>query len=161
MNKNLSLAKTIVEKLGLPMKVFSVEENEEGVLTFHFSAENRVEMRELTKKLQEETKRKIMMHEVGAREEAQILSSVGPCGRRLCCATFLKTFPAFGAQDLKEGKEKMGACGKLICCLAFEERQVALEAAPSPQLPPIFEPVKPPPQHILRVLPRKKPRHRR
>lgn len=167
MNKNLSLAKTLVNKLCLPMKIISVEEDEDGALTFRYSSENKVELRDLVKKIQEETQRKIIMHQVGLREEVKMLANVGPCGQKLCCSTFLKTIPALSSDKYSE--ENIGLCSKPMCCLAFEgksfiKKEVStrqIEAEPIPQTQPQAIAAKPQPQRILRVLPQKKSRHRR
>lgn len=158
MNKNLSLAKTLAVKLNLPLKIISVEENGEGILTFRFSSGSRVELRDLVRKLQEETKRKVTMQQMGSREEVRLLAGVGPCGQKLCCATFLKTLPVLPTEG-KINEEKIGICGKPMCCLAFEEK-AAVESRPQ-EMPLAQIVTKTLPQRILRVLPRKKSRHRR
>lgn len=173
MNKNLTLAKKITEKLGLPMKVFSVEENEEGILTFHFSSSSPLELHNLIKKLQEETKRRVVMREVNPRDEAKFFATIGPCGRKLCCASFLKSIPAIPVDTPKNTKGedgKTGLCGKLMCCLAFEDKEIPPQKEVKKLLPEekLEEPSKEnqelpktPKRRILRVLPRKKARHRR
>lgn len=172
MNKNLSLAKELIKKLDLPMKVFSVEENEEGILTFHFSSESKVDLRDLVKKIQERVKRKIVMHQAGPRDEVKFLAGVGPCGRRVCCS-FLKTPSSFSSPfpaESRREEEKIGLCGKSLCCLQFEEKKtevkekIPLESITeklAEPIPPPKETLPTPPRRILRILPRKKSRHRR
>lgn len=169
MNKNLTLAKGLARKLELPLKILSVEEDEEGTLTFHFSSEGRLELRDLIKKLQEKTKRKILAQQVSFKEAVQFLTGVGLCGQRLCCATFLKTSAQFSLTDTLEEKgsnEGVGLCGRKMCCLTFEgEKTSPPEEIPTekPAETPsrTKESPKPPSTPVLRVLPRKKPRHRR
>lgn len=174
MNKNLLLAKELIRKLELPMKVLSVEENEEEMLTYRFSSENRVDLSDLIKKIQEETERKVTMYQVGPRDEVKFLSSVGVCGRKLCCATFVKNPSAFSVTDTdgKGFEEETGFCGKIKCCLAYQEKKTAPEETKAPktlseektapetasQGPSVDKPVVKP---IIRVLPKKKARHRR
>lgn len=172
MNKNLSLAKELVKKMDLPMKVFSVEEDEKGILTFRFSSESKVDLRDLVKKLQEKAKRKIVMHQVGPREEVKFLAGVGPCGRRLCCS-FLKTSSSFSPPLLigsRREEEKIGLCGKPLCCLRFEEEKTEVKEKTLSEIiaEKPAEPISPPketppasPRRILRILPHKKSRHRR
>lgn len=174
MNKNLLLAKELINKLELPMKILSVEENEEGMLTYRFSSENRVNLSDLIKKIQEETERKVTMYQVGSRDEVKFLSSVGVCGRKLCCATFIKNPSTFSVTNLdgKGFEEETGFCGKIKCCLAFEEKKTAsvetksleitaeeknVPEAASPD-PSISKPVA---KSVFRVLPKKKARHKR
>ena len=172
MNKNLSLAKELARKLELPMKILSAQE-EGGDLTFHFSSETKVDLRDLVKKLQEKTKKKIIMHQVSAREEIKFLASVGPCGRKLCCLSFLKTLPTLPFDNQTGGREtseKTGLCGKPLCCLSFEEKKITAKEEP-PQESKVEktveipqkaeEPATPPSRRVLRILPRRKPRHRR
>lgn len=151
------------------MKVISVEEDEEESLIFRFSSESRVDLHDLIKKLQDETQKKVTLHQMGQREEARILSGVGPCGQRLCCAAFLKTLPTLPSDKYSE--KKIGLCSKPMCCLAFEEKAFIkegpppaggqqFEAEPTPQTQPQAT-AKPPPQRILRILPQRKSRHRR
>ncbi|MDP3998034.1 MAG: regulatory iron-sulfur-containing complex subunit RicT [bacterium] len=169
MNKHLRLAKELTSKLDLPMKIVSVEEDDGGLLTFRFSSENRVDLRNLVKKLQEETKGKVILHQVGEREETKFLTGVGLCGRKLCCASFLKNPPVLSSGE-KTADDQIGVCGKSLCCLAFEEKGLIEEkisaqqtgAESTPQIQPQSAvPVKPSPQRILRVLPHKKQKHHR
>ncbi len=97
-------------------------------VTYYFTAEERVDFRELIKDLARIFKTRIEMHQVGVRDEAKMLGGVGCCGRGLCCATFLKGFEPVGirmAQDqgLPLNPDKVsGLCGRLMCCLAYERK---------------------------------------
>ncbi|MCD4814574.1 hypothetical protein K8S19_12900 [bacterium] len=93
---------------------------------FFFTAENRVDFRELVKELAQALKIKIEMRQIGVRDEARRLGGVGCCGRALCCATFLKDFASVSIRMAKEQNLSLnptkvsGLCGRLMCCLAYE-----------------------------------------
>ncbi len=117
----------LVAKHGLPMKLLSAEYTfDERKLVFHFSAEGRVDFRALLKDLAKEFKKRIELHQVGARDEARLYGALGICGRELCCKRFLKDFAPVAikmakAQELSLNPAKIsGVCGRLMCCLRFE-----------------------------------------
>lgn len=96
-------------------------------LTFLYTSDGRVDFRELLKDLTSTFKRtRILLRQIGVRDEAKHLSGVGPCGKELCCSTFLKEFAPINIrlakdQDLSLNPGKLsGACGRLKCCLAYE-----------------------------------------
>lgn len=175
MSKNLSFAKQLTRELELPMKILSIEENEDEGLTLLYSSPTRVDFRDFVKKLQDKTKRKITMREVNPRDEAKFTTGVGPCGRKLCCITLFKTSSSLPSGNLPEERstgEETGMCGKRMCCLSFEEKtppsqeetpqKATQEKATQPlQLTQTKEIPENQVKRILRVLPRKKPRHRR
>jgi cell fate regulator YaaT (PSP1 superfamily) len=112
---------------GLPMKLITCESTLDGSrLTFHFSAEHRVDFRALVRDLAHALHARIELHQVGVRDEAKLRGGLGPCGRPLCCTTFLTTFDPVGIkmakeQDLSLNPQKIsGTCGRLMCCLNFE-----------------------------------------
>ena len=120
----------IVEKLKLPMKLISVEYNIDGSrLTVFFSAEGRVDFRELVRELSRSLKVRVEMRQIGPRDEAKLLSGFGRCGRPLCCASFLGEFNPVSIkmakeQDLPLSPMKIsGLCGRLLCCLGYEFEQ--------------------------------------
>ena len=120
----------IVEKLKLPMKLISVEYNIDGSrLTVFFSAESRVDFRELVRELSRSLKVRVEMRQIGPRDEAKLLSGFGRCGRPLCCASFLGEFNPVSIkmakeQDLPLSPMKIsGLCGRLLCCLGYEFEQ--------------------------------------
>ncbi len=111
----------------LSMKMVLVEVPfDKSRITFYFTAEERVDVRVLSKDLARIFKTRIEMRQIGVRDEAKMLGGIGCCGRSVCCATFLKGFEPVGirmAQDqgLPLNPDKIsGLCGRLMCCLAFE-----------------------------------------
>ena len=111
----------------LPMKLIAAESTlDGGRIVFHFSAERRVDFRALVRDLAQALRTRIELHQVGVRDEAKLRGGLGPCGRPLCCATFLTEFDPVGIkmakeQDLSLNPQKIsGACGRLMCCLNFE-----------------------------------------
>ncbi len=93
---------------------------------FYFTAENRVDFRELVKDLAHTLRVKIEMRQIGVRDEARRLGGVGCCGRSLCCCTFLKDFVSVSIRMAKEQNLSLnpakvsGLCGRLMCCLSYE-----------------------------------------
>ena len=96
-------------------------------IIFYFSAEGRVDFRELVKDLALVFKTRIELRQIGVRDEAKILNGIGTCGRTLCCATFLETFQPVSIKMAKEQSLSLnpvkisGICGRLMCCLKYEE----------------------------------------
>ncbi len=120
----------MIGELQLPMKLLSAEYNLDGSrLTFLFSAEERVDFRDLVRKLTGKFKVRVELRQVGTRDEAKLLGSFGRCGRPLCCVSFLTEFSPVSIkmakeQDLPLNPMKIsGACGRLMCCLAYEGEQ--------------------------------------
>ncbi len=123
----LPQVKQLVKEEGLEMKVINVECNYNfSRLTINFTAENRVDFRELVKKLAEMFKVRIELHQIGPRDSARLLGGYGPCGLECCC------HKGFGINDhisIKMAKNQglslnpnsiNGVCGKMLCCLAYE-----------------------------------------
>jgi cell fate regulator YaaT (PSP1 superfamily) len=131
-NKDLEIptmfkARTHALQLGLNMKLSDVEyQGDRRKATFYYTAEERVDFRELIKKLADEFKVRIEMKQIGYRQEAGRLGAIGSCGRELCCSTWLTDFKmvhinAARYQNLSINQLKLsGQCGKLKCCLNFE-----------------------------------------
>ncbi|MFY7734441.1 MAG: PSP1 domain-containing protein [Bacteroidia bacterium] len=131
-NKELEIptmfkARTHALQLGLNMKLSDVEyQGDRRKATFYYTAEDRVDFRELIKKLADEFKVRIEMKQIGYRQEAGRLGAIGSCGRELCCSTWLTDFKmvhinAARYQNLSINQLKLsGQCGKLKCCLNFE-----------------------------------------
>ena len=120
----------MIAELNLPMKLLSAEYSlDSSRLTFLFSAEERVDFRELVRRLSGKFKVRVELRQVGSRDEAKLLGSFGRCGRELCCASFLTEFTPVSIkmakeQDLPLNPMKIsGACGRLMCCLAYEGEQ--------------------------------------
>jgi len=117
----------MIEELQLPMKLLTAEYNlDSSRLTFLFSAEERVDFRDLVRKLTGKFKMRVELRQVGTRDEAKLLGSFGRCGRPLCCTSFLTEFSPVSIkmakeQDLPLNPMKIsGACGRLMCCLTYE-----------------------------------------
>ncbi|RJQ32976.1 MAG: stage 0 sporulation protein [Actinobacteria bacterium] len=116
-----------IEKHGLEMKLVDVEYVFDGSkIIFYFSADGRVDFRDLVKDLAGTFKTRIELKQIGVRDEAKMIGGLGSCGRHLCCTTFLKNFEpvsvkAAKAQNLPLNPFKIsGACGRLMCCLRYE-----------------------------------------
>jgi cell fate regulator YaaT (PSP1 superfamily) len=120
-------AREIAEQLNLQMKINDVEyQGDNTKAIFYYTAEDRVDFRELIKVLAEEFRVRIEMRQIGARQEASRLGGIGTCGRELCCATWINNFhsvttQAARVQQLSLNPQKLaGQCGKLKCCLNYE-----------------------------------------
>ena len=120
----------MVTELGLPMKLLSAEYNLEGNrLTILFSAEQRVDFRELVRRLTRQFKVRLELRQIGTRDEAKLVGGFGRCGRPLCCMSFITDFEPVSIrmakdQDLPLNPMKIsGICGRLMCCLGYENEQ--------------------------------------
>jgi cell fate regulator YaaT (PSP1 superfamily) len=120
----------MIGELQLPMKLLSAEYNLDGSrLTFLFSAEERVDFRELVRRLNSKFKVRVELRQVGSRDEAKLVGGFGRCGRPLCCMSYMTEFTPVSIkmakeQDLPLNPMKIsGACGRLMCCLAYEGEQ--------------------------------------
>ena len=121
------LALLKIHERGLEMKLTRVEQLFDGSrLIFYFTAEARVDFRELVRELAAEFRTRIEMRQIGARDEAKMLSGYGSCGRPLCCSAWLNAFEPVSIkmakqQDLSLNPSRLsGLCGRLKCCLRFE-----------------------------------------
>lgn len=126
--------------LNLKMKVNDVEYQGDGTKAiFYYSAEERVDFRELIKMLAEQFKIRIEMRQIGVRQEAARLGGIGSCGRELCCSSWLTNFQSVSTvsartQQLSLNPKKLaGMCGKLKCCLNFEQETYLQELKAFPQ----------------------------
>jgi len=116
-----------IRERGLGMKLTKVEQVFDGSrLIFYFTADARVDFRELVRELAAEFRMRIEMRQIGVRDEAKMLGGYGSCGRPLCCTTFLTAFEPVSIkmakqQDLSLNPSKLsGLCGRLKCCLRYE-----------------------------------------
>ena len=116
-----------VKERTLPMKLIDVESLfDKSKIIFYFTADSRVDFRELVKDLVQQFKTRIELRQIWVRSEARILGGIGVCGRELCCVSFLNNFEPVSIKMAKEqnmllNPEKIsGRCGRLMCCLAFE-----------------------------------------
>ena len=120
-------ARTLAIALGLSMKLSDVDyQGDKTKATFYYTAEGRVDFRELIKKMAETFRIRIEMRQIGMRQEASRLGGLGSCGRELCCSTWLTDFKTVSTsaaryQNLSLNTLKLaGQCGKLKCCLNYE-----------------------------------------
>ena len=120
-------ARTLAASLNLQMKINDVEyQGDNTKAIFYYTADDRVDFRELIKIMAEEFKVRIEMRQIGARQEASRLGGIGSCGRELCCATWMNDFRSVTThsarvQQLSLNPQKLaGQCGKLKCCLNYE-----------------------------------------
>jgi cell fate regulator YaaT (PSP1 superfamily) len=116
-----------IRERGLAMKLARVEQLFDGSrLIFYYTAEGRVDFRELVRDLAAHFRIRIEMRQIGVRDEARMLGGYGSCGRPLCCTTFLQTFEPISIkmakqQNLSLNPSKLsGMCGRLKCCLRYE-----------------------------------------
>jgi cell fate regulator YaaT (PSP1 superfamily) len=126
-NKTMLRSRQITAQLKLNMKIGDVEYQGDGnKAIFYYIAEERVDFRELIKVLADEFKIRVEMKQIGARQEAGRIGSIGSCGRELCCSTWITNFvsvttTAAKDQELSLNPQKLaGQCGKLKCCLNYE-----------------------------------------
>ncbi|MCC8160055.1 MAG: stage 0 sporulation family protein [Oscillospiraceae bacterium] len=117
-----------IKKHKLEMKLVEVEYTFDGnKILFYFTADGRIDFRELVKDLANVFKTRIELRQIGVRDEAKTLGSIGVCGRSLCCSQFLGEFAPVSIKMAKEQGLSLnptkisGACGRLMCCLKFEQ----------------------------------------
>ncbi len=120
-------SRQIAIRLGLQMKISDIEFQGDGSkATFYYTAEDRVDFRQLIKEFAHEFRTRIEMRQIGFRQEASRLGGIGSCGRELCCSTWLTDFRSVSTsaaryQQLSLNPQKLaGQCGKLKCCLNYE-----------------------------------------
>lgn len=141
---NICLQK--IEAHGLEMKLVDVEYTfDNSKLLFYFSADGRVDFRELARDLASVFRTRIELRQIGIRDEAKMMGGLGICGRPLCCSTFLNDF---GQVSIKMAKEQnlslnsakiSGTCGRLMCCLRYEYGTYAEELAKTPRVDTLVE----------------------
>ena len=146
--------KRIAER-ALPMKLVRAEYLlDRSKVIFYFTADGRIDFRELVKDMAHELRTRIEMRQIGVRDESRVVGGVGPCGKELCCATFLQDFEPITVKMAKDQKLSLnpaklsGVCGRLMCCLIYEHTSYAkqkcdaCDAAKRPA--PAAEPLPPP-----------------
>jgi cell fate regulator YaaT (PSP1 superfamily) len=118
---------TCIDKLKLKMNLFSVESSFDGSkLTFFFTADGRIDFRQLVKMLVNKLGVRVEMRQVGIRNQAKMSGGIGRCGRMICCSLFMNKFEPVSIrmakiQDLSLNPTKIsGLCGRLMCCLTYE-----------------------------------------
>ncbi len=134
-------AKRLIKEHGLPMKVIAVDyAGARNRHTIYFTADGRVDFRALVRDLAKTLGGRVELRQLGARDTARVQGGIGPCGRDLCCATFLKDFEPVSIrmakdQDLPVNPLKIsGACGRLMCCLKYEHPLYQEFKATAPRL---------------------------
>ncbi|WP_457553449.1 PSP1 domain-containing protein [Desulfobacula sp.] len=118
-----------IDDLGLLMNLFSVESTfDQKKITFFYTADGRIDFRELIKLLVKEFSIRIEMRQVGIRNLSKHCGGIGKCGRELCCSSFMHTFEPVSIKMAKEQGLSLnpakisGVCGRLMCCLTFENK---------------------------------------
>jgi cell fate regulator YaaT (PSP1 superfamily) len=141
----LAQSKKKIEELGLVMKLMDVEyQLDRKKLSFYYTAEERVDFRELVRVLAGMFRTRIEMRQIGVRDETKRLNGVGSCGLPLCCGAFLENFDPVSTQVAKDQSLPMnplklsGQCGKLKCCLLYEHGFYQDELK---KYPPVGEPI--------------------
>ena len=126
-HQTLVKARVIARTLGLEMKVGDIEfQGDKRKATFYYTAEGRVDFRELVRSYAKEFKIKVEMRQIGARQESSRIGGIGSCGRELCCSTWLSDFKSVSTtaaryQNISINQSKLsGQCGRLKCCLNYE-----------------------------------------
>lgn len=116
-----------IEKHGLAMKLTKVERLFNGSkIIFYFTAENRVDFRELVKDLVQEFRTRVEIRQIGVRHETKMIGGLGSCGRELCCSSFIREFAPVSIKMAKEQSLPLnpakisGVCNRLLCCLTYE-----------------------------------------
>ncbi|MGX7024723.1 PSP1 domain-containing protein [Vagococcus hydrophili] len=125
-----SVAKEKIIAHQLEMKLVDVEYTfDRSKMVFSFTADGRIDFRNLVKDLASIFKTRIELRQIGVRDEAKLLGGIGPCGRPLCCSTFLGDFAAVSIKMAKEQNLSLnptkisGVCGRLMCCLNYENSE--------------------------------------
>jgi cell fate regulator YaaT (PSP1 superfamily) len=121
------ICKQIIAEHGLDMKLISCEYAfDDSKITFYFTADGRIDFRELVKDLAARFRHRIELRQIGARDETRMIGDIGCCGRELCCHSFLNEFIPVSIKMAKEQKISLnpqkisGVCGRLMCCLKYE-----------------------------------------
>lgn len=124
----LNICDEKIQKLGLKMSLVDAEYTfDNSKLLFYFTAENRVDFRELVKELASIFRTRIELRQIGVRDEAKMMGGLGICGRQFCCSSFLGDFQPVSIKMAKEQSLSLnptkisGACGRLMCCLKYEQ----------------------------------------
>jgi cell fate regulator YaaT (PSP1 superfamily) len=137
--ESFHVARQAIDRLGLSMKLVDVEwQLDRNKVTFYFTADQRVDFRQLVRDLAGRFRTRVELRQIGARDEAARIGGIGSCGRELCCSTWLQEFQPVSTQAAKvqnlplNPSRLSGQCGRLKCCLNYELEQymTALEAFP-------------------------------
>ena len=125
--EQLAITRTKVEEERLDMRLVAGDYSLDGSqITFYYTADDRVDFRSLARDLSSELETKVQFLQIGDRDRAKLVDGIGRCGERLCCSSWLTTYPTVSIrmakeQDLSLNPSKLsGACGRLLCCLTYE-----------------------------------------
>jgi cell fate regulator YaaT (PSP1 superfamily) len=125
--RGYEICQALIDRHKLEMQLVRVERFFNGSkIIFYFTADNRVDFRELVKDLVQEFRTRVEMRQVGVRHETKMIGGMGTCGRELCCSSFIKKFDSVSIkmakeQDLPLNPSKIsGLCNRLLCCLTYE-----------------------------------------
>ena len=125
----MSVCERKVSESRLPMKIVEAEYSfDRSKITFYFTADGRIDFRELVRELANMFKARIELKQIGVRDEAKLMGGYGPCGNELCCVKFLKDFEAVTIRMAKDQNLPLnptkisGLCGRLMCCLGYEHK---------------------------------------
>jgi cell fate regulator YaaT (PSP1 superfamily) len=136
----LSKCNEMAAQLGLKMKPLAARyDSQSERLSIFFSADERVDFRDLVRKLSHTLERRIELRQVGVRDEAKLLGGIGKCGYPLCCQNSLTSFASVSIKMAKEQNLALnpmkisGICGRLLCCLAYENKEYAALRKQMPQ----------------------------
>jgi len=136
----LNKCNEMAAQLGLKMKPLAARcDSQDEQLTIFFRAQERVDFRDLVRKLSHALETRVQLRQVGARDEAKLLGNVGRCGYPLCCQNFLTNFTSVSIKMAKEQSLALnpmkisGLCGRLLCCLAYESKDYAAMRKKMPQ----------------------------
>lgn len=128
--ESFQVARVLIAEEGLPMKLVDVEwQFDRNKVTFYFTADHRVDFRELVRKLARRYRIRVELRQIGARDEAARLGGVGSCGRELCCSTWLRKCAPVSTHAARNQNIPLhpvrlsGRCGRLKCCLNYELEQ--------------------------------------
>ena len=135
------IARKAIDRLALPMKLVDVEwQFDQKKVTFYFTAEHRVDFRQLVRDLARKFRTRVELRQIGARDEAARIGGIGSCGRELCCTTWLQEFKPVSTQAAKVQNLPLnpvrlsGQCGRLKCCLNYELEQYMAALADFPRV---------------------------
>lgn len=126
--EQIEVVRALVRERGLPMKIVDVAYTLDGArLTVYFLSDGRVDFRDLVRDLSRHFHAQVQLRQVGPRDQAKAVDGYGRCGRRLCCSSWLVSFPSISIKMAKEQNLPLnpskisGQCGRLLCCLAYED----------------------------------------
>ncbi len=140
-DKAWDVCETLAQELGLEMKLVRVERLfDRSKVIFYYTADGRIDFRQLVKDLVRTLRTRIEMRQIGVRHEAGMLGGIGSCGREICCSLFLKKFDPVSIKIAKEQSLPLdptkisGICGRLLCCLLYEYDVYAELSASLPKI---------------------------